>query len=243
MSLVIAVRTTNPRDVIFVSDGRELAHIRTTDSDDPENSAPIREDFIKTLRLNSKVALAVTGGVEPLRMFLAKLLPSVPWDRCPSDLPPTNFADEVSGGGDLLGGDLPDIRDRVQGILSEVSGSSEDFAELNVVVGGECHGMLAVFHYPQPRGFEATQCDFVWGKPPGFRPSVRFGQEKDIIDYYLDEQGLLSPDVEGLCCRAIRSFAQHSFAVNDRCMLRRLSEGFALRLAGVDNSPACNARG
>jgi len=226
MSFMIAVRPPFRHDVVFCSEGKELAHLAGHHQITEETTIPVRENFLKTLALNPRLCIAFGGTVSAIRGFLEEFLPDLPWNKCPPNMPPTNFADKValSQGGFLRDVSVVECCEEAQRVLARLGTA----ADIKPIVGGEDAGQVLLYHIkPTASGPQVFPAEVAYGVPPGFKPSSAWSSIEDIIEHYiLDWDSPLGWSAERRCLRIVELIAEHSFTCNKNVTFRRLSRGF-----------------
>ena len=227
MSFVIAVLSPYSRDVIFCSEGKELALWLGETEINEKTTELVRDDFIKTLALNAHVCIGLGGKSRGVRAFLEKLLPRLPWEECKPRDAPTNFVDSfaVENGAGLLDISLADCR---ESIIEFLSSSEADCAEgLRPILGGSDDNGPALYSFPSVNGrYQAHSSDLAHGMPPDFSPSHDWPTIVDIVDHSITLDNLQHRAAEELCLEVLELVADHAYSCNKNVTFRRLSRGF-----------------
>lgn len=226
MSFVIAVRPPFRHDVIFCSEGRELGLLIGSNEVTEESTFPVREDFLKTLALSPKLCIGLGGTVPAIRTLLEKLLPALPWDKCPLNAQPTNFVEKIAfdEGSPLLNTSVVECCEEVQEILSHMKAKRD----LLPIIGGEDDGEVLLYYTKFSDGrYEVLPAQVAYGAPPGFKPSAEWPSVDHIIKHHISEWDRLGGwSAERRCLRIVELVADHSFTCNKNLTFRRLSQGF-----------------
>lgn len=227
MSFVIAVLSPYSRDVVFCSEGKELALWLGETEVNEETTELMRDDFIKTLALNAHVCIGLGGKSRSIRAFLEKILPELPWDECKPRDAPTNFVNSfaVENGAGLLDISLADCR---ESIIEFLNSSEADCAEgLRPILGGSDDNAPALYSFPLVNGrYQDASSELAHGMPPDFSPSDDWPTIVDIVNHSITSDNLRYRAVEELCLEVLELVADHTYSCNKNVTFRRLSRGF-----------------
>lgn len=234
MSFIIAVLPPDHRDLVFCSEGKELALLLGETEINEDTTIPVRKDFIKTLALNPYVCIGFGGVVRGIRIFLEELLPGLPWHECESVSqgvrivhPPINFADSFAAkhGQPLSDLSLGECREFIVELLNLKNSGSGD--GLKLMLGGMGKNGPALHAFPSINGkYRAISREMTYGVPCDFMPSNDFPAIENIIDRSITLVNLQRRRVEELCLEVVELVADHSYSCNKNITFRRLSRGF-----------------
>jgi hypothetical protein len=227
MSFVIAIHPPDSRDLVFCSEGKELALWLGQTKINEETTELVRDDFIKTLALNAHVCIGLGGKSRSIRAFLEKLLPGLPWEECKPKEAPTNFVDSfaIENGTDLLDMSLEDCR---ESIIELLNSSDADWAEgLQPMLGGADKNGPALYAFLSVNGrYQATLHELTYGVPSDFSPSHDWPTIDDIVKHSITLENLQARAIEELCQEVLELVADHAYSCNKNVTFRRLSRGF-----------------
>ena len=225
MSFVIGILLPDQSDIVFCGEGKVIALINGHTDITEETTFPVGEDFLKTLALNPKLCLGLSGYDKETRWFLQVLLPDLPWKDCAPKDPPTNFVDRVgvARGTPLLDIGMAECCQRITTILTD----SDPGERLHLMVGGREGGSVSPRHVKHRNGkYEALPTALTYGDAPGFKPSKRFSSTPEIVNGIVALDSLAWCTAESLLLKVVETVADHSISCNKNITFRRLSKGF-----------------
>jgi hypothetical protein len=226
VSFVIAVLPPNTKDVIFCSEGRELALWFGSKEITEQTTALVREDFLKTLALSKNLCIGVAGHVDAVRRFLMELLPHLPWDQCAPNQPPTNFADAFAAEhkADLLDINIEDCCSKVEETVKRLNLGKR----LLPTIGGTNGGGRGLFYTSFSDGkYSLLPTPIAFSNPPGFKPSLRYSSTDAVVLRNITNWPYMEPlSAERRCLDTVETVAEHCFTCNKNVTFRRLSQGF-----------------
>lgn len=226
MSFTIAVLPPDHSDLVFCSEGKELALIRGYTKVTEETTFPVRENFLKTLALSPKLCIGFGGFVAGIRQFLEKLLPSLPWEECAPADQPTNFIDSIAPQrkSSLLDISAAECCDKIAEILARLGLGKQVLP----IIGGEDNGKPCLYYTKFLSGkYLIVPTQIAYGAPLGFAPSAQWPSVDHIINQRIAcWPSLGEQSVEQRCLEIVELVADHAFTCNKNITFRRLSQGF-----------------